>query len=181
MLMSVRAILHYRRVVTRSISTSWIQRYNSTQSSRERDAFDKEKDSSRAIPLPTPSPGSHASPTPERTQPQAHDHTTMTTDSQSSTTHESTTTSFDSHRDQTEWKKNLSSYDLELVKSRIRNWTEQAAVGLRDRADGFTNHTKTRFSRLGAELSKATGYEEIEVLKREVVEQGLFPFLFLFV
>jgi sensitive to high expression protein 9 len=108
----------------------------------------------------------------------------MTSDSPppslSSATGESTGAPFDSPGERVERKKNLSSYDLELVRSRIRDWTEQAGVTLRCRADGFTNHTKTRFSQLGAELSKATGYEEIEALKREVAEQGLFPSFYFF-
>ncbi|KXN88142.1 hypothetical protein AN958_07601 [Leucoagaricus sp. SymC.cos] len=68
------------------------------------------------------------------------------------------------------WKE-LSQYDLEVVKQRIREWTDQAAVTLRERADGFTAQTKTTFSQLGAELNRVTGYEEIEALKKEVVAQ----------
>ncbi|KAH9480546.1 Sensitive to high expression protein 9-like protein, mitochondrial [Psilocybe cubensis] len=64
----------------------------------------------------------------------------------------------------------LSKYDLELVKTRIREWSEQAAIALRNRADDFTAHTKTRFSQLGSEINRVTGYEEIEALKRSVVE-----------
>ncbi|CAA7261436.1 unnamed protein product [Cyclocybe aegerita] len=65
----------------------------------------------------------------------------------------------------------LSSYDLDLVKKRIREWTEQASIAIRNRADDFTVNTKTTFSQLGAHLNKVTGYEEIEALKRGVVEQ----------
>ncbi|KAF7768114.1 hypothetical protein Agabi119p4_7357 [Agaricus bisporus var. burnettii] len=176
--MSVRAILHSRRIITRSVSTPWAKwatRHNSTQptASRERDALDKETDSStRAIPLTGPSTDSHAPSALETPLPEAASHTTVTPNSppssQASSTHDSRTTP---PGEQAEWKKNLSSYDLDLVKSRIRDWTEQAAVTFRDRADELTNHTKTRFSQLGGELSKATGYEEIEVLKKEVVEQ----------
>ena len=66
----------------------------------------------------------------------------------------------------------LSSYHAEIVKQRIREWTEQAAIVLRNRAVGFTATTKTTFSQLGSELNRVTGYEEIEALKRKVVEQG---------
>jgi sensitive to high expression protein 9, mitochondrial len=66
----------------------------------------------------------------------------------------------------------LSSYNAEIVKQRIREWTEQAAIVLRNRADGFTATTKATFSQLGSELNRVTGYEEIEDLKRGVVEQG---------
>jgi len=65
----------------------------------------------------------------------------------------------------------LSSYDLAIVKQRIRGWTEQAALTVRNRADDFTAHTKTTFSQLGSHLNRVTGYEEIEVLKKEIVEQ----------
>ncbi|KAF9013375.1 Mdm33 family-domain-containing protein [Cyathus striatus] len=65
----------------------------------------------------------------------------------------------------------LGPYDLELVKQRIRKWTEKAGVTFRNRADDFTATTKYTFSKLGAELNKVTGYEEIEALKRKVVEQ----------
>jgi len=63
-------------------------------------------------------------------------------------------------------------YDLEKLKEQIRHWTENAAVAIRHHADEFTAVTKTRFSELGAQLNKVTGYEEIEALKRDVVAQG---------
>lgn len=69
---------------------------------------------------------------------------------------------------------NFSSYDLEIVKQRIQEWTEQAAIVLRNRADDFTTTTKATFSQLGSELNRVTGYEEIEALKRGVVKQGRF-------
>ncbi|KAF8158248.1 Mdm33 family-domain-containing protein [Crassisporium funariophilum] len=65
----------------------------------------------------------------------------------------------------------LPPYDLELVKQRIREWTEQAAIVLRTRSDDFTSNTKTTFSQLGFQFNKVTGYDEIEALKRGVVEQ----------
>ncbi|KAF9561344.1 sensitive to high expression protein 9 [Agrocybe pediades] len=65
----------------------------------------------------------------------------------------------------------VSAYDLELVKKRIREWAEQATIALRHRADDFTAATKTTFSQLGSELNRVTGYEEIEALKKGVVEQ----------
>lgn len=66
----------------------------------------------------------------------------------------------------------LSSYHAEIVKRRIREWAEQGSIVLRNRADGFTATTKATFSQLGSELNRVTGYEEIEALKRKVVEQG---------
>ncbi|TFK19998.1 hypothetical protein FA15DRAFT_626009 [Coprinopsis marcescibilis] len=71
----------------------------------------------------------------------------------------------------TEARTLLSASELEAVKQRIREWTQQTAITIRTRADGFTATTKTTFSRLGAELNKVTGYEEIEALKRGVVTQ----------
>lgn len=68
----------------------------------------------------------------------------------------------------------LSSYDLKIVKQRIREWTDQAASTVRNHADDFSAHTKTTFSQLGSHLNRATGYDEIEVLKKEIVEQGAF-------
>ncbi|KAG2010089.1 sensitive to high expression protein 9 [Coprinopsis cinerea AmutBmut pab1-1] len=65
----------------------------------------------------------------------------------------------------------LSHAELETVKQRIREWTEQTAIAVRTRADGFTANAKTHFSQLGQHLNRATGYEEIEALKREVVVQ----------
>ena len=66
---------------------------------------------------------------------------------------------------------NLSSYD-KIVKQRIREWTEQIAIALRNRSDDLTATTKTTFSQLGSELNRITGYEAIEALKGGVVEQG---------
>lgn len=71
----------------------------------------------------------------------------------------------------------LSPYDLELVKKRIREWTEQATIALRNRADDFTDSAKVTFSQLGSQLNRVTGYEEIEALKRGVVEQGMQGYL----
>ena len=71
------------------------------------------------------------------------------------------------------WKE-FSQYDLDVVKQRIRDRMNQTAVTLRQRADGLTVETKTKFLKLGAELNKVSGYEEIEALKKEVVEQGMF-------
>lgn len=62
--------------------------------------------------------------------------------------------------------------NLDAIKQRLREWSEQTAVVIRTRADDFTARSKTTFSQLGAHLNKVTGYEEIEALKRQVVEQG---------
>ncbi|KAF8073664.1 sensitive to high expression protein 9 [Lyophyllum atratum] len=65
----------------------------------------------------------------------------------------------------------FSQYDLDLMKQRLREWTDQAALSFRARADDFTAKSKATFSQLGSELNKVTGYEAIEALKRDVVEQ----------
>ncbi|KAF8650172.1 hypothetical protein AX16_005406 [Volvariella volvacea WC 439] len=71
----------------------------------------------------------------------------------------------------TDLTQSIEKFDLESIKQRLREWSEQTAITVRTRADEFTSATKTTFSQLGAHLNKATGYEEIEALKREVVEQ----------
>jgi len=85
-------------------------------------------------------------------------------------------TQYDSKSQSTTPRDTLASYDLPIVKQRIREWTEQATIALRNRADDFTASTKTTFSQLGSQLNRVTGYEEIEALKRGVVEQGVFCF-----
>ncbi|KAI0632198.1 Mdm33 family-domain-containing protein [Trametes polyzona] len=42
---------------------------------------------------------------------------------------------------------------------------------MRERGDGFTRQVARTFAQLGSELNRVTGYEEIEALKRRVVEQ----------
>ncbi|KAJ7242821.1 Mdm33 family-domain-containing protein [Mycena haematopus] len=53
----------------------------------------------------------------------------------------------------------------------MRQWTDKSAIAVRTRADEFTSNTKSTLSQLGLHLNKMTGYEEIEALKRQVVEQ----------
>ncbi|KAJ7202816.1 sensitive to high expression protein 9 [Mycena pura] len=57
------------------------------------------------------------------------------------------------------------------LKDRLRGWAEDTAISVRGRADEFTSTTKTALSQLGFHLNRITGYEEIEALKRRVVEQ----------
>ncbi|KAJ6620762.1 Mdm33 family-domain-containing protein [Mycena sp. CBHHK59/15] len=57
------------------------------------------------------------------------------------------------------------------LKERLRKWTGDSAIAVRNRADDFTSTTKTALSQLGFHLNRMTGYEEIEALKRRVVEQ----------
>ncbi|TFK70368.1 hypothetical protein BDN72DRAFT_766599 [Pluteus cervinus] len=58
-----------------------------------------------------------------------------------------------------------------VVKDRFREWSERAAIAIRHRADDFTQSTRKTFSQLGTHLNKVTGYEEIEALKKQVVDQ----------
>ncbi|THV04463.1 hypothetical protein K435DRAFT_649227 [Dendrothele bispora CBS 962.96] len=62
-------------------------------------------------------------------------------------------------------------YDLATLKNNFAKLTDEAAIKFRKRADDFTASTKITFSQLGAQLNKVTGYEEIEALKLQVVEQ----------
>lgn len=79
------------------------------------------------------------------------------------------------------FQKISTTYNIEMAKAHLREWTERAAIGLRHRADDFTARSTATFSQLGAQLNKVTGYEEIEALKRGVVEQGvLTPFFAVF-
>ncbi|KAJ6512018.1 Mdm33 family-domain-containing protein [Mycena vitilis] len=59
------------------------------------------------------------------------------------------------------------------LKERMRQWTDKTAIAVRTRADEFTSTTKTTLSHLGFHLNRMTGYDEIDALKRRVVEQEL--------
>ncbi|KAF9644535.1 hypothetical protein BDM02DRAFT_3102769 [Thelephora ganbajun] len=58
-----------------------------------------------------------------------------------------------------------------LLRGYITRATGDTAINIRKRADGFTAVTQTLFSELGGQLNHATGYEEIELLKKKVGEQ----------
>ena len=62
--------------------------------------------------------------------------------------------------------------DVDEVKEKLRSWSENASVALRDRADRYTALAATTFAQLGKELNKVTGYGEIESLKKQVADQG---------
>lgn len=61
---------------------------------------------------------------------------------------------------------------LEQAQSFIRRWSEQNSIAFRQRADSLVARIAISFTRLGGEINKVTGYDEIEVLKRQVVTQG---------
>ncbi|KAH9980242.1 Mdm33 family-domain-containing protein, partial [Lactifluus volemus] len=53
----------------------------------------------------------------------------------------------------------------------IRQWSERNTIALRHRADTLVARLAVSFTRLGGEMNKVTGYDEIEELKRQVVSQ----------
>lgn len=78
----------------------------------------------------------------------------------------------------------ISAYDLDTIKQRIRDWMALATVvfkqqtdELRQRTDELTQKTSTKLFQLGSQLNRVTGYEQIDALKQQVVEQGVLHFL----
>ena len=61
-----------------------------------------------------------------------------------------------------------------LLRGYIAKTTGDTAINIRKRADGFTAVTQILFSELGGQLNRATGYEDIELLKKRVEEQGMY-------
>lgn len=170
-MLPVRAILS-RRLVTRSYPLTWTRHSsNRPTDNQARNLLDQEKPdkdlptTESSIPLAPP----HPSQPREQSEPQPSSAASPSSPASSTSTSKSESTS-----NQPDSWKDLSAYDLEVVKQRIREWTDQAAITLRERADDFTVQTKSTFSQLGAHLNKMTGYEEIEALKKGVVEQGSF-------
>ncbi|KAI0826868.1 Mdm33 family-domain-containing protein [Trametes gibbosa] len=67
---------------------------------------------------------------------------------------------------------NESSADkLEQLKAHFRELTHSSLQRMREQSDGFTRQVAHTFAQLGSELNRATGYAEIEELKRMVVHQ----------
>ena len=65
--------------------------------------------------------------------------------------------------------------DVDGFKGKMREWSENAIIAARERADRYTASAIKSFAQLGRELNKVTGYGEIESLKRRVTEQGTRP------
>ncbi|EIW81300.1 hypothetical protein CONPUDRAFT_104598 [Coniophora puteana RWD-64-598 SS2] len=63
------------------------------------------------------------------------------------------------------------SLDVEQLRGRFNELTAAAAAAARERTNNLSAVALQRFSRLGAELNKVTGYEQIEALKQTVAEQ----------
>ncbi|KAI0300253.1 mitochondrial distribution and morphology family 33, partial [Russula brevipes] len=53
----------------------------------------------------------------------------------------------------------------------IRRWTERNSIAFRQHTDSLIARIAISFSRLGGEINRVTGYDEIETLKRQVVSQ----------
>jgi hypothetical protein len=66
------------------------------------------------------------------------------------------------------------SFDLDTLRTRFRQLSDRSAVTVRRQADDFTAKAASTFSQLGSQLNRVTGYEEIEALKRQVVDQGSY-------
>ena len=64
-------------------------------------------------------------------------------------------------------------FDLDTLRTRFRQLSDRSAVTVRRRTDDFTAKAASTFSQLGSHLNRVTGYEEIEALKKQVVDQGL--------
>jgi hypothetical protein len=62
---------------------------------------------------------------------------------------------------------------IDDVPSRIRRWSESSTIALRHRADALVARLAVSFTRLGGEVNRVSGYDEIEELKRQVVSQGM--------
>ena len=54
----------------------------------------------------------------------------------------------------------------------LREWSEQKAIDLRQRTDAFVAGLAASFAQIGGQLNRVTGYNEIDALKRRVVDQG---------
>jgi sensitive to high expression protein 9 len=59
------------------------------------------------------------------------------------------------------------------VRDRLRGWSQQAAGSVKKHAGSLVVAAQSTMSQLGSQLNKMTGYEEIETLKKRVVEQGI--------
>jgi len=72
---------------------------------------------------------------------------------------------------------NKASEDIESAQSIIRRWSERNSIALRQHTDNLIARLAVSFTRLGGEINRVTGYDEIEALKRQVVSQGTFLYV----
>ncbi|KAI9512460.1 Mdm33 family-domain-containing protein [Russula earlei] len=61
--------------------------------------------------------------------------------------------------------------NIEHAQSLIRRWSERNSVAFRQHTDNLIARMAVSFTRLGGEINRVTGYDEIETLKRQVVSQ----------
>lgn len=61
------------------------------------------------------------------------------------------------------------------VKARTSNVAEHVFIAARNRADALTASAMASISRLGFQLNRITGYEDIETLKERVSQNGETP------
>ncbi|KAI0657351.1 Mdm33 family-domain-containing protein [Cubamyces menziesii] len=89
-----------------------------------------------------------------------------------SSTHPSSPSSSSSSTSESKLEPPQSSADkLAEVKAHLHEIAHEAVRRMRTRGDQFTVNVARTFAQLGSELNRVTGYEEIEALKRRVVEQ----------
>ncbi|KAH9933138.1 Mdm33 family-domain-containing protein [Epithele typhae] len=62
---------------------------------------------------------------------------------------------------------------LNKLQSQLDAWRVDTLREMRTQGDAFTTRVARTFAKFGKELNRVTGYEEIELLKRRVVEQEL--------
>lgn len=60
---------------------------------------------------------------------------------------------------------------FEVLKGRMQEWSG----AVRQRVDVYSERATTTFFQLARHLNRATGYDAIDLLKRQVVEQGASP------
>lgn len=61
-----------------------------------------------------------------------------------------------------------------IIKSRMQKWATVVAVTTRQHTDSLLLKAHNEFSQLAGHLNHATGYDAIDVLKRQVADQGTY-------
>lgn len=72
---------------------------------------------------------------------------------------------------------NAPSENYIFTKEYFRELAEQKAIALRHQTDHLTQSLSATFSQLGGRINKVTGYDEIDALKKGVVEQGTLRYI----
>ncbi|KAI0720539.1 Mdm33 family-domain-containing protein [Cerioporus squamosus] len=105
---------------------------------------------------------------PENTQP---GDTHAQEKSETPQSHSPSSTSFPESRSSSSSSSAASEAQLDDIRARVKEWSTETLKGMRQRGDEWTVQVARTFAQLGKELNRATGYEEIDVLKRKVGEQ----------